>query len=89
MYIKFQCWGSGALNLRFETCQEGKIRHVCSYLRHKHKLLKLSGVSNFMTCSKCLILRGSYLSFRTLYEDKIFKYFHQTLIDTKCEQSYA
>ena len=27
-------------------------RHACSYLRHKHKLLILSGLSDFITCSE-------------------------------------
>ena len=33
-------------------CQEGIIWHDCSYLRHKHKLLILSCLSDFMTCSE-------------------------------------
>ena len=39
-----------------------------SYLRHKHKLLILSRLSDFMTCSERLIflVRGPYLSFGTL-----------------------
>ena len=42
--------------------------HVCSYLRHKHKLLILSRLSDFMTCSERynILLRGPYLSFGTL-----------------------
>ena len=51
MHIKFQFLGSGALFLRFETCLERIIRHVSSYLRHKHKLLILSCLRHFMTCS--------------------------------------
>ena len=51
MYIKFQFSGSGALYLRFETCFEGIICHFCSYLRHKQKLLILSRLNDFMTCS--------------------------------------
>ena len=51
MYNKFQFLGPGALYLRFETCLEYIIRQVCSYLRHKHKLLILSGLNDFMTCS--------------------------------------
>ena len=34
--------GSGALYLKFEMCSK-----VCSYLRHKHKLSKLSRLSDF------------------------------------------
>ena len=54
MYIKFQFFGSGALYLRFEMCEEGIIWHACSYLhvRLKHKLLILSRLSDFMTCSE-------------------------------------
>ena len=44
MYIKFKFL---ALYLRFETCLEYVIGQVCSYLRHKHKLLKLSRLSDF------------------------------------------
>ena len=47
MYIKFQLFCSGALYLRSETCLECIIRHICS----KHKLLILSCLSDFMTCS--------------------------------------
>ena len=43
--------GSGALYPRFVTCLEYIIWHGCSYLRHKHKLLMLSRLSDFMTCS--------------------------------------
>ena len=53
MYIKFLFWGLGALYLRFETCLECVIPHVCYYLRHKHELLILSRLSDFMTCSEC------------------------------------
>ena len=56
MYIKFQCLGLRALNLRFEMCQEGIFCHDRSYLRHKHKLLILSYLSYFMTCSDLIIL---------------------------------
>ena len=52
MYIKFQFFGLGALYLSFETYYEGIILHVYSYLRHKHKLLILSRLSDFMTCSE-------------------------------------
>ena len=67
-------FGSGALYLRFEECYEGKIRHVCSYSRHKHKLFILSQLSDFMTCSERFNIwreRDAYLSFETLQEDKI------------------
>ena len=30
---------------------EGIIWHVCSYLSHKHKLLLLSCLNDFMTCN--------------------------------------
>ena len=59
IYIyKFQFLGSGALYLMFETCQEGIIWHVCSYLRHKHKLLILSRLSDFMICSEYFIIQS-------------------------------
>ena len=48
MYIKFQFLGSGAQYLIFEMCLEGIIWHVCSYLKHKYKLLILSRLSDFM-----------------------------------------
>ena len=48
----FLLLGLGSLYLRFETCLECIILHVCSYLRNKHKLLVLSCLSYFMTCSK-------------------------------------
>ena len=51
MYIKFQFRGSGALYLRFETCYEGIIWQFCSYKKHKQKLLVLSCLNDFMTCS--------------------------------------
>ena len=51
MYNKFLFLGLGVLYLRFETCLECIIWHVCSYLRHKHKLLILSPLSGFMTCN--------------------------------------
>ena len=56
MYINFQFWGSGALYLRFEMCLEGTciIGQFRSYLRHKHKSLILSHLSDFMTFSACI-----------------------------------
>ena len=33
-------------------CYEGIIWHACFYLRHKHKLLILPCLSDFMTCSE-------------------------------------
>ena len=64
----FQFSGSGALYLRFEMCYEGIIWHVCPYLRHKHKLLILSSLSDFMTCSERFNIysEGSYFNFGTL-----------------------
>ena len=49
----FQFLGSGAQYLRFETCYVGilVIWQFCSYLRHKQKLLILSRLNDFMTCS--------------------------------------
>ena len=37
-----------------------------------------------VVCILMFRVKGPYLSFGTLYEDKI-----QTLMDTKCEQLYA
>ena len=41
----------------------------------------------------CILIyrvKGPYLSFGTLYEDKnLVLYVHQTLMDTMCEQFYA
>ena len=51
MYSKFQFLGLGTLYLRFETCLECIIRHICSYLRHKQKLVILLCLGDFMTCS--------------------------------------
>ena len=42
-----------------------------------------------VVCILLLRVKGLYLSFGTLYEDKTYKYVHQTLMDTKCEQFYA
>ena len=37
---------------------KGIIWHVCSYLRHKHKLLILSHLGDFMTCSACFNIQS-------------------------------
>ena len=44
-----------------------------------------------VVCILMFRVKGPYLSFGTLYEDRIkFSiYVHQTLMDTKCEQFYA
>ena len=56
-------------------CEEGIIWHVCSYLRHKHKLLILSHLNNFMTCSAHFNIQNegsiSQLWNTVLQEDKI------------------
>ena len=52
MYTKFKFCGSEALYLSFETCYDN-LAGVCSYLRHKHKLLVLSLLSGFMTYCEC------------------------------------
>ena len=41
-----------------------------------------------VVCILMFRVKGPYLSFGTLYEDKIY-YVHQTLMDTKCEQFYT
>ena len=46
-------------------------------------------ILGLVVCILLLRVKGPYLSFGTLYEDKIYKYVHQTLMDTKCEQFYA
>ena len=62
MYIKFQFWGSGALYLSFVP-----IKGI------NKTLFILSRLNDFMTCSVHLMFRvkGPYLSFGTLYEDKV------------------
>ena len=57
----------------FEKCYEGKIRHVCSYSMHKHKLFIMSHLSDFMTCSEPFNIysEGSLSQFGTLQEDEI------------------
>ena len=42
-----------------------------------------------VVCILMFTVKGQYLSFGTLYEDKFSIYVHQTLMDTKCEQFYA
>ena len=58
MYINFQFWGSGALYLRYEMCQEYINRQFCSYLRHKHKISILSRLSDFVTFSACFNIQS-------------------------------
>ena len=36
----------------FESARKVEFGDGCSYLRHKHKLLILSRLSDFMTCSR-------------------------------------
>ena len=74
---------SGALYLRFEKCYEGKIRHVCSYSRHKHKLFILLHLSDFMTCSERFNIQreGSIISALEQYRKMKFRTnLHLTLI---------
>ena len=40
-------------------CYKGIIWHVCSNLRHKHKLLIMLHLSDFMTCSFNIQSEGS------------------------------
>ena len=49
------------------------IWHVCYYSRHKHKLLILSRLSDFVVCNTSLYIcsSGVYLRFRTLREVEI------------------
>ena len=58
--------------------------HVCSYLRHKYKLLILSRLSNFMTCCERFnIFSEGYLS-QHCRKTKFGVYVNQTLIYTNC-----
>ena len=68
MYIRFQFLGSGALYLGFETCLKCIVGQVCSYSRHKHKLLILSRLSDLVRCIVGFNFLGSgalYLRFKT------------------------
>ena len=68
MYINLEVRGS---IFQVETSLEVIIRQICSYLRHKHKFLILSRLSDLVTCSAHFNMRGPYLSFKKLKEDLI------------------
>ena len=55
-------------------CKEGIFWHVCFYLRHKHKLLILSRLSCFMTCSERFNIQseGSIFQVWNMWKDKIW-----------------
>ena len=83
--IKFQILGSRALYQRFETCLEYIVWQVCFFLRHKHKLLILSSLSDFMTCSSHFNIKsnGSISQlWNTLGQFSV----QQKLIYTHCER---
>ena len=86
----FQFLSSGALYLRFETCLECIIWHVSSYLRHEHKLLILSGLSDFVTCSESFNIQSegfiSQLWNTVGRYNLVHVYVNHTLIYTNCEQ---
>ena len=58
---------------------------------HKYKLLVLSRLSDFMTCSEGfnIFSEGSLSQLGTLWKIKFGVYVNQTLIHTNCEQCYA
>ena len=85
--FSFNFFGSGALYLRFETCEEGIIWHVFFYLRHKHKFLILSRLSDFMTCSERFNIFSK--GFLSQLWNTVWFIINQTFIYTNYKQCYA
>ena len=57
MHIKFHFWAQ-ELYISGLNSLGSIIWHVCFYLKLKHKLLILSRLSDFMTCSECFNIQS-------------------------------